>query len=502
MGKTYKLKPYLVKFIKKQKLNNPALSCRSLSSIINRKFDIKVSKSSINKLFIELGLSQPPGRRAIKIESGSSTILDNMGIILLKAADLSLGLSDYLVSLVTLHLRERNKKQVRLKNDIILFYRLVSNKFIEPKTDIQKSVKFASEGICSSRALYAYLTRLQAVTSLYSDFIDSIPSFLKTISGIKIVGNKGSIFVDSSIKSVIFDGRSSSRDIVTYYKISNYINEEILKKNCPLVILSSNSMNVFQEVVCNFLGSTRIKAINFVDSNGKEVEILPVENNPLNAVIGLFPQDFATEQNIKPITSFKSVEDSLGNIKFIAEGQTTFTQQLVNKRVTLRSIVVRSSVLGMEELILLTNIDQSKMSAEDIFKLFIGQWSNPQDAYYQMNSQKNNLNNQLSKADNILIYNKLGEDSIFDIILEILNYYFQKLFFSPSWKVRGLAFMKENFYSLPGTVKTTSHNQQISLKIKRNHSFLTEIGSACERINQSNLKNQQKRKLQIDLSFK
>ena len=63
MGVIHKLKPEVLSFIIENKQNNPALSCRHLTSLILEQLHIKVSKSSINAIFKENNLSMPIGRR-------------------------------------------------------------------------------------------------------------------------------------------------------------------------------------------------------------------------------------------------------------------------------------------------------------------------------------------------------------------------------------------------------------------------------------------------------
>ncbi|MDD5692813.1 MAG: hypothetical protein PHP10_06545, partial [Candidatus Omnitrophica bacterium] len=66
MGVVHKLKPEVINFIVENKKNNPSLSCRSLTSLIFEKLNIRVSKSSINAIFKENNLSMPIGRRRTK----------------------------------------------------------------------------------------------------------------------------------------------------------------------------------------------------------------------------------------------------------------------------------------------------------------------------------------------------------------------------------------------------------------------------------------------------
>ena len=63
MGVIHKLKPEITKFILDNKQTNPHLSCRSLTVLLLKEFQVEVSKSSINAIFKENNLSMPVGRR-------------------------------------------------------------------------------------------------------------------------------------------------------------------------------------------------------------------------------------------------------------------------------------------------------------------------------------------------------------------------------------------------------------------------------------------------------
>ena len=63
MGVVYKLTPEIIDFILHQKKENPRLSCRKLTDVVNQTFQIAVSKSSVNKILKESALSSPVGRR-------------------------------------------------------------------------------------------------------------------------------------------------------------------------------------------------------------------------------------------------------------------------------------------------------------------------------------------------------------------------------------------------------------------------------------------------------
>ena len=62
MGVVYKLKDEVKNFIISQKQQNPKLGCRKLVDMVNKRFSISASKSSINSIIKEAGLSSRVGR--------------------------------------------------------------------------------------------------------------------------------------------------------------------------------------------------------------------------------------------------------------------------------------------------------------------------------------------------------------------------------------------------------------------------------------------------------
>jgi len=62
MGVAHKVKPEIRDFVLEQKNKNPSLSCRKLTALILDSFKAELSKSSINTIIKEAGLSAPVGR--------------------------------------------------------------------------------------------------------------------------------------------------------------------------------------------------------------------------------------------------------------------------------------------------------------------------------------------------------------------------------------------------------------------------------------------------------
>ena len=77
MGVVYKINQEILDFILSEKQRHPSISCRRLSEIVQERFSVTISKSSINALLKREQLSSPVGRRALpKKKAGKFQIPD------------------------------------------------------------------------------------------------------------------------------------------------------------------------------------------------------------------------------------------------------------------------------------------------------------------------------------------------------------------------------------------------------------------------------------------
>ncbi|MDP2905664.1 MAG: helix-turn-helix domain-containing protein, partial [Candidatus Omnitrophota bacterium] len=69
MANGYKITPEITNFIIDKKKNKPTLSCRVISTLIEKKYQTPLSKSTINEIIKQAGLSLPIGRRSEKVRT-------------------------------------------------------------------------------------------------------------------------------------------------------------------------------------------------------------------------------------------------------------------------------------------------------------------------------------------------------------------------------------------------------------------------------------------------
>ena len=92
MKTIYKFKTEIVKFLINSKLRNPDISCRKLALEASQKFNIKLSKSAINKILKKEKLSSPVGRRSLHVFHPEGE-RNSGGLYIVKAIDELLGIS-------------------------------------------------------------------------------------------------------------------------------------------------------------------------------------------------------------------------------------------------------------------------------------------------------------------------------------------------------------------------------------------------------------------------
>ncbi|MCK9571774.1 MAG: hypothetical protein M0Q96_00625 [Candidatus Omnitrophica bacterium] len=86
MGIVHKLKPEIKNLIVEQKKLRPSLSCRAFTLLIEEKLKVKISKSSINAIFKDAGLSMPIGRRVKHKKQKVETLNDRLKLALVGPA--------------------------------------------------------------------------------------------------------------------------------------------------------------------------------------------------------------------------------------------------------------------------------------------------------------------------------------------------------------------------------------------------------------------------------
>lgn len=243
MKAPYKIKTEIKDFILEQKKANSALSCRSLVVFVQNEFQIKMSKSSINSIIKEAGLSMPVGRRGkkrrrkVKItpkieimskiqelseekkllsgpaalpqlqelsQSEPVSILapepviepqiqvqvtpkewECSGAILLKAADYLLGGSHYIAQAIHKQLNRR-EEELLAKTECLIYLSLFD---LSQEAQAQDYLKLCGLINCFSPSEKAYPVREEPVREMTGFKLDELLSYLNELQEIKTINS-------------------------------------------------------------------------------------------------------------------------------------------------------------------------------------------------------------------------------------------------------------------------------------------------------------------------
>ncbi|TAM43790.1 helix-turn-helix domain-containing protein, partial [bacterium] len=265
MGVIHKLRPEIKQSIIDEKKANPAISCRSLSYLILQRFNIEVSKSSINSVFKEAGLSMPAARvskqEVIKPEPAKPEIpipevvkppeplppekppekppeelpkiqpisqpevqlpseMPCTGAILLKAADFLLGGSQRITELIKNSLNIDNE-EIGAKTEALIYL-----PFFQAPQEGQAGALQAliGRGI-SFDDILSYHNGLQSVTSLGTGISQIIGDISKEARCIKVdFSTKDSLYIDGQMYSIWSTPHTPYDFSTTICNADSYIN--------------------------------------------------------------------------------------------------------------------------------------------------------------------------------------------------------------------------------------------------------------------------------------
>ena len=364
MGIIYKLKPQIKDYILEQKRANPTLSCRSLVALAENKFQIKVSKSSINAIIKNAGLSMPIGRRPkkrrhkpeiipkleeeIKLLAAPEVELPveekprevpievplevppvqtkYTGAALLKAADYLAGGSFYITEAIA---KQLNKPPAELfAKTQALLYSFLSH----PTQDTS-----------------LYINELQQIRALSLDISRILSTLFQEVRIIKVGLSDGSNFyLDGQLHTVWSTTQIPYDFSTTAYKMKSYIAEHF-QKDEPLVFFTAPGYDIPTKEFFDFILSLESKekfiaTLTFCGNKLEELETIIIGSAKQRFfALGFWPWQFGQYRAVRVKEDFRLFHsETLKKDLYIAESEVELLQPDINKRVTLRGCALKS----------------------------------------------------------------------------------------------------------------------------------------------------------------
>lgn len=483
MGITYKLLPKIKDFIIEQKKKQPNLSCRKAKALIEKKFKAAVSKSSINSLFKQSGLSNPIGRtrkrRRSLIEAGG------LGSILLKAIDQLLG-GSILIS-----------EAIKNRAPNLADYSLLEGALYLP---LFKTTDAGELGVDSGQAINSYVNDLQGVTALAPDILKVISDIFKEVWFIRVTFSDNSVqYLDGQLRTVWSTPHIPYDFSLTLCKSKSYI-ESYLQDNSPLILFTAPGYDIPTREFFDFMlaqeGSrNKIAKLTLYGNKMEELDSTRLSYDKKYFIFGLWPWQFEKYRVVDIYSGFnRTYFEPKQEDFYIADMNITLTQPKINQRVTLRGCALKRNLAGKVNLLIVTNIPQEKLTTEQLTKLYLNRWPNVEEGFMDY-SRKIELFTYTGSSrkgfstESLILKGKELPDikGVLDYYLRGVDLYLRWYFLPAEYENLDFSTMKERFYDLGARIKAKKDFELVSFILPKGYSFQKDLAYACQRLNEKDI---------------
>jgi hypothetical protein len=541
MGVTYKLKPEVINFILEQKKANPKISCRKLIPLVEKEFPTKVSKSSINFIFKQAGLSLPAGRRARKekvtplqpiaeptpaivaeapeapVEPQASTFVEPQpqiapleavevpmvvevaserecpGLILLRAVDSLLGGSRLIAKVIGSKLNIE-EKELLSRTEALIYLPLFD---LPDKTSHIQELSLLVGKQVAVGDLLAYLNELQELRTINLDISQVIAAIFKDIRCIEVnISDGNTIYLDGQFHTV-WSGPYIPYDFsITISNVKSYINK-YFTENSPIVLFMAPGYDTPTKEFFTFLSSlisekNHISGLSFLGNKLEKLENLTLPYvKKRKVVFALWPWQYVEFRKVKNLGEFKPVQISVFNKEFYAaEIEIELLQPQVNQYVTIKGYAVKMSPQEKTRVLILSNFTDEITGPQELMELYLGHWPNFEEGFQDF-SRKIELFTYTGASRRFFSSEMLGLDSADMEISTILNRYLEALdlyakwhFFPSEYSEKEFRVMKEQFYGLKSSLKQGQAFTSIAFRLPPAYQFLRPLEYALRRLNE------------------
>ena len=500
MGVIYKLKPEVIDFVLTEKRNNIALSCRGLTKVVQEKYNIRLSKSSINRLFKDSGLSMPIGRRAKKKRVVLSKEYEGVGAVLLKAADILIGGS----AQINNHIANKLNllpNQISSNTEQMFFSSLQPENWLGNFT-LQKF---------NSEALPPYLKELEEVASIKDEIAAILGKGFKMARGVRVAFLDGrSAYIDSQFHAFWPAQNMPSEFSATSVNTISYI-KRIFLGNAPLVLQIAQESDIPLAEFFAFLSAlenqeSRITEITILASSFEEIEKIRIpESKSQSLIFGMFPHKFTNYKSINKIGEFKQCFFApLKQGFFIADAEVDLLQPYTNKSVTLRGAALKKAENGQIQLFILKYPSGDTLFAEQLAlaEIYLSHWPNLAEGLTDF-KRKLELFTYTGDHPFSPVFPQLAAQRDFPSeinalcsnYIKMLDSFVRRFFFPAEYEQVNFSTLNERFYRLSGKVTRHKNALLVTFSPPDNYSFYQALDYACRRVNEKQIILPEGRKL-------
>ncbi len=479
MGVIHKLKPEVIDFVLQKKSTQPNLSCRILAAVASEHFQAKISKSSVNTLFKDKGLSMPIGRRR-KPKRGIQEA-NGLGVFILKAADYLCGGTKTLLEII-------RKKGLNIDGSTLadLEYLLYAPLFsawekgkINPYSGLWVLLNQQFAILPRPSEFQKKILALDLTEADHQAILDSC----RIVKNAKIDLNGKSFYIDSRMHTLWPQDNLAPSLAFPLAALT----ERIFSEQFITLFMAPGYKKPAKELF-DFLAWVEQKVPNESISNLKNVQSVNVQSK--TGVFAIWPWQFLDYRKIKSQAEFKKFRfEPLYKDFLAAEAEIELTQPIDNSKVVLKGCLLKDEQSLKQPLIILAS---QPMPAEELAKIYLSRWPNLDESFRDLSQKIESHSQQKDPAAGFVLFNPddlkskaLKIDKFLELYLERLDAFVITYLFPKSYKNKDFALQKENFYALSGRKIKKSAEVNIVLNLPTDYPYSAQLYYALRRLNEA-----------------
>ncbi|MFA5411597.1 MAG: helix-turn-helix domain-containing protein [Candidatus Omnitrophota bacterium] len=439
----------------------------------------------------------------IKISPAPSelpTEADGLGAIMLKAADYLIGGSSAFTEIIQARLKSA-EPDFLAKNEALIYaslFDISESAAAKPDCGLWPLINYR----LNSQDISSYLNRLQEAKGLDAEMFRVISNIIQEVRGILVSLAQGNVlYLDGQMHTVWSTTHIAYAFSTTIYNANNYINK-YFQDDAVCVLFMAPGYDIptkeFFEFILSF-GSERngLSRMTLYDNKFEELKTIHFNQSKKRLfAFGLWPWQFGQYRKVKMFSDFCPFYlEPLKKELFIAEGEIELLQPNINKAIALRACALKTSLKEKIRLVVLNNIPVQQAPAAEVINLYLSRWPNLEEGFedfsrkierftYTANSQR------FFTSDNLSLTKESPGDikSLFTGYLQALDSYVRWHFLPSGYEDQGFPTVKERFYGLRALLERKKGFLLATFKPPANYAFLKDLGYACHRLNEREIK--------------
>jgi hypothetical protein len=367
-----KIDARLRKLVLNQQRNNPELGVRKLADLLEKKYAVSLSKSSIHCILQSKGTKLKKGPKEAKLAYEKNSIPE-AGLLLLRCIDSQIGFFDYLSDELNIY-TPKLKKELLKKFIILTSLAALSAEKLNIAVRNQSYLRLAGLYRFPVKKFNYFKKRIVRYQPILE--LKPVHKNLTIIAGIRIIfNNSRHIYLDSKLATLwdslpqtdyFFSSLKKCRD-----RVKQMLSEKLL------IIGYTKSFDYLSGLVFELIkgAESEVGKIQFLDKNSKLIKEIVV-NEKINFMVGYYPK--GVSKGIKYDKERKHYNrvhvEQLGTF-YLMNIYSNFLQTSDRKYVKLFNVLINRKNYGLPNWGLITSSGKlSRQKTEQIFKSYIYLW--------------------------------------------------------------------------------------------------------------------------------